>query len=124
MPRLRPPAFLTSPRFLDQASLIIDNGVYYLGPPLIIFAIVLVSLCVYVYFAVFYPTMFPSMWTLGGILNMIVSMWLVVQIAFNYFSCILVSPGHPPQPTEGQSLGPGVKLCSKCAYIAHHACLR
>jgi palmitoyltransferase ZDHHC2/15/20 len=70
------------------------------GPLLIIFAILLISACVYVHFeytlSYHFTVAESSVWfTLWKCLNYIFSIWITLLIYFNYYNAIAVDPGKP-----------------------------
>lgn len=101
----------------DRALDAMDMVVYLLGPLMIVTAVGLVSFCIYIYFWALRPWAFPE-WTLHALAHLPISLWICVVIPFNYFCCILTSPGVPAPVTpeqEGQ-LAPDVRICRKCTH--------
>lgn len=82
-----------------------DRSLRILGPILIVAATVLISLCVYIYFSILLPRRYPDdiEWTWASRMtygaHLILAFWFVILIAFNYFSAVLVGPGHPNEDT-------------------------
>jgi len=60
----------------------------------ILIAVVLIGGCVTLYFVAIVPFMFPT-WSLLYCVNVLVASWLMVNILFNYFACVLTKPGSP-----------------------------
>ena len=67
------------------------------GPCYVLLANVLISAVVYVFYTVLLPLRHPITTSpLTGALHASVGVILVINILFNYFSCIFTNPGEPP----------------------------
>lgn len=73
------------------------------GPLFIVLAVVLIGGCGFLYFTAILPYVFPEQTPLS-ILNLIISVWIVVNMAFNYFTCVFTPPGSPTPVTVGNIL--------------------
>jgi len=71
-----------------------DTLIWVSGPLFILIAVVLVGGCAVFYFLAVVPYVFPTMGLLY-LLNLLVSIWIVLLLVFNYFSCVLTKPGSP-----------------------------
>jgi len=97
----------------------------FLGPILVVVANGLIGLVVYVYLGILLPRfMLPLLGTLPSSLIVIVGLFILFNILYNYWSCVLTRPGFPgdylPDPDdleEGQDFadyGEGWRTCRKC----------
>jgi len=81
-------------RLSDCLGTAFDMFMWISGPLFIFIAVVLIGGCVFLYFAAIVPYMFPT-WSLLYVVNMIIAMWLLSNITFNYFACVFTRPGSP-----------------------------
>jgi len=90
----------TLQRLLEWAEAGFDTLVSVAGPFFIILAVVLIGGCAYLYFSAIVPYLFPE-WTVLALLNMLVSVWIVANMTFNYFTCVFTKPGSPALTNVG-----------------------
>jgi len=90
----------TLQRLLQWAEAGFDTLVSVAGPFFIILAVVLIGGCAYLYFSAIVPYLFPE-WTVLALLNMLVSVWIVANMTFNYFTCVFTKPGSPALTNVG-----------------------
>jgi hypothetical protein len=97
----------------------------FLGPVLVILANCLIGLVVYIYLTLLAPRYLVPL--LGNVLSGMVvcfGLWLLFNILFNYWSCVLTSPGAPASQlppledleagTDFSDYGDGWRQCRKC----------
>jgi palmitoyltransferase len=100
-------------------------GLRYLGPLLVVLANGLIGLVVYVYLVELIPHyVVPVVGTAWSGALVVVGLWLLFNILFNYWMCVLTPPGHPakylPPPdsleagVEYEDYGEGWRTCRKC----------
>ena len=96
-----------------------------LGPVLVLLANGLISLVVYMYLCVLVPRyMIPMLGLAPTSLVVAFGIFLLVNIMFNYWSCVLTPPGCPAkylpalddleEGTDFQDYGDGWRTCRKC----------
>ena len=96
-----------------------------LGPILVVLANGLIGLCVYTYLWLLVPNfMLPTLGTVPTALIVAVGLYLLFNILFNYWSCVLTKPGFPGAQlppledleagTDFSDYGEGWRTCRKC----------
>lgn len=101
------------------------------GPCYVLLANVLISAVVYVFYTVLLPLRHPITTSpLTGALHASVGVILVINILFNYFSCIFTNPGEPPAVLHAETALDAeiaekyARWCKKCRkpkpVFAHH----
>jgi len=97
----------------------------FLGPVLVVLANGLIGMCVYVYLYILVPNYLLA--RLGSLPTAIVvafGIFLLVNILFNYWACVLTRPGFPGDQlpaiedleagTDFEDFGDGWRTCRKC----------
>lgn len=87
---------------IHYASVMFDCFMRILGPMLICLAVGLIGSVVVNFFRLLMPaitTTFSLFWWL----NILVGGWILFNILFNYFCCILTPPGSPPKVTAEEA---------------------
>jgi len=104
--------------FVNVIRTVSDNLLYFIGPFFILLAVVLISGCVFLYYTAILPYV-----TEGGAilyyLNLVLSMWLLSNIFFNYFTTVFTKPGSPPIPEGPLTDTENPKICKKCFAYKH-----
>lgn len=72
----------------------IDKAVEVAGPLYIALAVTLISGIIYLFFTVILPSI-HSPNSLQGIIHIIIAIWLIFNVFFNYFYCVKTDPGSP-----------------------------
>ena len=88
-------------------------GLRFLGPVLVVLANGLIALVVYMYLAVLVPRYVVSVCGLAATCPIVaIGIYLLFNILFNYWSCVLIKPGFPghylPSPDD---LEEGIDFC-------------
>ena len=96
-----------------------------LGPVLVILANCLIGLVVYMYLGVMVPEyLMPVLGLCPTAVLVVVGLFILFNILFNYWSCVLTSPGYPgdylpstddlEEGVDFQDYGDGWRTCRKC----------
>lgn len=72
----------------------IDKAVEVAGPLYIALAVSLISCIIYLFFTVILPSI-HSLNSLKGVIHIIISIWLIFNVFFNYYYCVKTDPGSP-----------------------------
>lgn len=76
-----------------------------IGPLMVLVLLSLIGFNTHVYFTVLMPdVVLPSVGTFGAMVNLVIGLWILGNLVFNYLRCVFMSPGHPsadtPMPAE------------------------
>ena len=96
-----------------------------LGPILVLMANVLIGVCVYAYLWVLVPHyLIPELGMCATATIVVFGLWILFNILFNYWCCVLTPPGFPgdslPAPDDLEEgidfsdFGDGWRKCKKC----------
>ncbi|KAL3701144.1 hypothetical protein R1sor_019166 [Riccia sorocarpa] len=81
--------------FILKVHIILDSAVKTAGPLYILLALSLLSCIIYLYYTAVLPAV-HQLNSVEGIAHLIVSIWLIYNVFFNYYWCIQSDPGSPP----------------------------
>jgi palmitoyltransferase len=106
------------------------------------FCCLLIGGIVFVHYTLVVPS-YTSYWTLAGVLHFVISTFVTINIAYNYYKAVTTPPGSPPEtqltaeeleklrheptPHRGQGFSRFCKVCKnlKCPRAHHcHVCQR
>lgn len=79
------------------------------GPIFVFLVVTLTSSVVFIYYYYLLPwnyARWPEYWS---VINIIISIWLLINIVFNYFMAVTVKPGYAPSRIEN-----AVAVCKNC----------
>jgi hypothetical protein len=107
------------------ADMVFSIGLRILGPILVVLANCLIGFCTYTYLWVIAPKYLDPL--LGHTATCIIvsfGLWLLFNIFFNYWMCVLTPPGFPGSELppiddvetciDAESFGEGWRVCKKC----------
>ncbi|KAI5072010.1 hypothetical protein GOP47_0012116 [Adiantum capillus-veneris] len=82
-----------------KIRIFIDKSIQLAGPFYIFLAVTLISCIIYLFFTTILPSI-HSVNSFKGISHVIISIWLIFNVFFNYIYCIKTDPGSPSDFTD------------------------
>ncbi|KNC50919.1 uncharacterized protein AMSG_07161 [Thecamonas trahens ATCC 50062] len=113
---------------LQWVQCVADTLIRLIGPLFVLLALTLTSSVIYVWWVVLLPLHVPQVVSFWGLIHCMVAACLIVNILYNYISCIITPPGTPSKEQmadlAAEDGDDGSAFCKKCNCVkprrAHH----